>query len=463
MAFRKSSLMLLLSFLLSCLTLFGQEGQKAYSISDVPNVQLSDSTRFVSDPAHYLTADEVQSLDRTLLKIRQSYNVDFAIILLPSIGDKPIENFAYELFKAWGLGQKGKDTGLLLVISQEQKKLRFETGYGLEGIIPDAFLGQVIRNDIAPNFRQGNTALGLYLAIGRISQKFEQNKVELLDGAKGRPHQQGARSKQIPSSAFFYFYSFFISLIYLSQFVGLYTAKKSVKQQRDARRLIAEANPTIKRGRFISILLFIPFLFIVFFSNLSDTADVLAMVLLVVFVLYFIALYFLGQSYQKFICQLAKHCPSCGQASLELSSNFEGQLTPQQSLEHRIKSKTFSYFQCSHCSYTELIPHIVEPRKHKLCQTCQTLAVVPVARRSVVYQGLRYLRTEYKCLYCDNQTHEDKREHREEAENLAQGLLLGALLGSGRGRSGGFSSGGGFSGGSWGGGMSGGGGASGSW
>ncbi len=463
MAYHKRSLILFLSFLLSCLTLFGQEEQKAYSVSDVPNVQLVDSTRFVSDPAHYLKPEELRSLDKTLLQVRHNYNVDFAITLLPSIGDDSLEDFAYELFKTWGLGQKGKDTGLLLVVLPEKKRLRFETGYGLEGIIPDAFLGQVIRNDIAPNFRQGNTALGLYVAIGRIAQRLERNKAELLDGAKGRPHQSRARSKEIPSSAFFYFYSFFVLLVYLSQLFSLYTAKKAIKTQREARRRLKDVNSTITRGRLVSLFLFIPFVFIVFFTDLSDGTTALAMVLLAVFLLYFVALYFFGRNLRKFIQKLAKHCPNCGQATLSLSPNLAGKLSPQQSVEYQIKSKTFTYFRCSHCAYDELYSTIVEPRKYALCSECQTLALAPVAQRRVVYKGLRYLRTEYKCLYCGNKTYEDKRDNSETTENLAKGLLLGALLGAGGGRRGGGFSGGGFSGGSWGGGMSGGGGASGSW
>ncbi len=447
----------------SCLTLFGQEEQKAFAISDVPNVQLNDSTRFVTDPAHYLNASEIRDLDKTLLDLRHRYNVDFAIVLLPNIKDNSLEDFTYELFKAWGLGQKGKDTGLLLLVLPERRKLRFETGYGLEGIIPDALLGQVIRNDIAPHFREKNIALGLEQSIKRIAQRLKKNQAELLNGAKGRPHQQGVRSKQIPSSAFFYFYSFFVLLIYVSLLFNLYIGKRTIKKQGEARQRLPEVKAGLIVGPLISILLLIPFFGIIFTLKLNDEDYAIAMVLLAVFALYFIALFLLTRSYQQYIQKLASHCPNCGKSSLEVKPNFKSKLSPQQSLEFQIKAKTFTYFHCAHCSYEEVVAHIVKPSKYTLCPECQTLAVAPIARRSIVYQGVSYLRTEYKCLYCRNNSSKDERNKREEAENLAQGLLLGALLGSGMGRRGGGFSGGGFSGGSWGGGMSGGGGASGSW
>ncbi len=474
MLLRRHSLILLLSFLLSCLNLFGQDEPKAFTLSDIPNVQLGDSTRFVSDPLHYLSGDELRSLDKTLHDIRLTYNVDFAIVLVSSIGDEPIEDFSFELFRSWGLGQKGKDTGLLLLVVLEQKRLRFETGYGLEGIIPDAFLGQVIRNDLAPNFKRGSTALGLYLAIGRIAKRFEANKEELLLGAEARPHQRrGAdndREQRVPSSAIFYFYSFFLLFIYISILYRLYTTKQNVKRQRDARRLFPNVDKSLSRGRAIALVLLLPYLFFSLTSELSANGYAFAIALFTVLGLYQIVLYYYGKRYKKYIEDLAMHCPNCGQVSLEMTPNLEGKLTKQEQVEYEIKSKTFTCYHCTHCAHDEVVPELVKPSKYTLCSKCKTLAVAPVGRKSFRYEGARYIRTEYKCLYCGNDSHKDSRDKREDVENLAQGLLMGALLGSsmGRGR-GGFTSGGGgfsgggFSGGSWGGGFSGGGGASGSW
>ena len=82
------------------------ESRDLFEVKDVPNVQIGDSLRFVSDPNHFLDSSEVEELDNKLHQLRINFGVDAALVVLPSIGDRTIEDFSVELFRSWGLGNK---------------------------------------------------------------------------------------------------------------------------------------------------------------------------------------------------------------------------------------------------------------------------------------------------------------------------------------------------------------------
>jgi uncharacterized protein len=90
--------------------------------------------------------------------------VQLQYLLVRSLEGEDVEGFASRVFEAWKLGEKGKDNGVLVVVSREDRKVRIETGYGGEGALTDAQAGRIIRNVIAPAFRQGRYGEGLYEA-----------------------------------------------------------------------------------------------------------------------------------------------------------------------------------------------------------------------------------------------------------------------------------------------------------
>jgi uncharacterized protein len=85
-----------------------------------------------------------------------------------SSGAAPDLDVAVELFAAWGIGKKGTDEGVLLLVAQKERKLRIEVGYGLEGTIPDGLAGEIIRNTITPHFREGRFAEGIEAGVAQI-------------------------------------------------------------------------------------------------------------------------------------------------------------------------------------------------------------------------------------------------------------------------------------------------------
>ena len=89
----------------------------------------------------------------------------FALLIIPTLAGDSLEDFSIRVVEAWKLGQKDKDNGLLLLVVHEDRKIRFEVGYGLEGDIPDAFAGRIISTVMAPAFRAGKFGEGISEAL----------------------------------------------------------------------------------------------------------------------------------------------------------------------------------------------------------------------------------------------------------------------------------------------------------
>ena len=81
----------------------------------------------------------------------------------------PIEDYGYQLGRTWGIGQKGKNTGALLIVAPADHKVRIEVGYGLEPVLTDALSEQIIANDIVPAFRKGDIAGGVTAGTDAIA------------------------------------------------------------------------------------------------------------------------------------------------------------------------------------------------------------------------------------------------------------------------------------------------------
>src|SRR5262245_47749738 len=105
------------------------------------------------------------------------------IALFPSLEGESLEDFSVRLAERWRVGQKGLDNGVILLVFIKDRKVRLEVGYGLEGAIPDAAAGQIIRDTIAPAFREGRYAAGLEAAVTAIFARVDATPAE----ARARP------------------------------------------------------------------------------------------------------------------------------------------------------------------------------------------------------------------------------------------------------------------------------------
>lgn len=127
---------------------------------------------YVSDFAHMFQKETVNALDARLKDFEQQSTVQIAVVTIPSVGDDYIENYAAKLFEEWGIGQKGKNNGILLLISRDDRQIKIEVGYGLEGSLTDSDVAlKLIQGTLVPAFRSGEYDIGVLKAVDQIIEQ----------------------------------------------------------------------------------------------------------------------------------------------------------------------------------------------------------------------------------------------------------------------------------------------------
>lgn len=110
--------------------------------------------RLVNDLAGMLRPDEIQALEQKLVAYNDSTSSQVAVVTVPTLGDYDIFDYAQKLYETWGIGQRGRNNGVLLLVAEKERRARIHTGYGLEGAIPDALAKRIISNTIVPAFKE---------------------------------------------------------------------------------------------------------------------------------------------------------------------------------------------------------------------------------------------------------------------------------------------------------------------
>ncbi|MBV8939467.1 MAG: TPM domain-containing protein [Alphaproteobacteria bacterium] len=118
-------------------------------------------TGHVVDNARVLSPSVHEELERTLADYERRTANQVAVVTVPSLEGDTIEEYGYQLGRFWGLGQKGKDNGALLLVAPKERKVRIEVGYGLEPVLTDALSSEIIRGIIVPAFRSGDMEQGI--------------------------------------------------------------------------------------------------------------------------------------------------------------------------------------------------------------------------------------------------------------------------------------------------------------
>jgi len=126
----------------------------------------------VNDFARILSTDEVQNLERKLVTFNDSSSTQIVVVLVKSLNGYDKNEFARLIGEKWGVGQKGKNNGAVLLVKpkypNENGEACIQTGYGLEGVIPDALAKRIVENEMLPNFRTGNYYAGIESATSTM-------------------------------------------------------------------------------------------------------------------------------------------------------------------------------------------------------------------------------------------------------------------------------------------------------
>ena len=164
---------LLIAALLFVFTATAAAETKQYTIDDVPNVRLSDVRQYVTDPSAILSATARDSINAILGRLEKSTGIETAVVMLPSIGDEDIFDFGHELFRKWGIGKKKSDNGLLILFVKDQKKVRFTTGYGIEGTMTDAMSKRIQTTLMIPRFRKVDWDGGMVSGVRAVAKTLD--------------------------------------------------------------------------------------------------------------------------------------------------------------------------------------------------------------------------------------------------------------------------------------------------
>ncbi|MGL5318988.1 MAG: TPM domain-containing protein [Bacteroidales bacterium] len=392
---------------------------QVYTVDNIPNVQLQDARHYVSNPDRIISEQEVTALNQKIQRIKDSTTVEIAIVLVNSIGTEEIKPFATRLFEKWGIGKKEKDNGLLLLFVNDQRRITFETGYGVEGVLPDAICKRIQMQNMIPYFKTGEYGNGMIAGVDRIEKVLLDQEVRselYAESSSGQEYTTSILPVYLALSAG-------VTLIFVISMI-ITLNKKDYPANYDKYRAILKY-----RVPALGFTLFFP----------------LTMVL---FLLYFFPkLKRLRNTHPK--------CDKCSGAMRKLNEQEDDRfLTTGEQAEERINSVDYDVWLCGSCGNKKIYRYDSAVTHYSSCPSCQA-KTYGLSSDRVVHQATPFYggvgEKTYFCQHC----------HHKVVQQYQIPRIIVVPTGGGNNRGGGF--GGGFGGGSFGGGRSGGGGATSGW
>lgn len=140
---------------------------RPYSVEEIPNVQLSNRYKFTSNPDGILSQAAVARIDSICYDLRHRGIAQTAVVAVAEIDSDDVFEFAYELFSKWGVGSKS-NSGIGILLVEEAREIRFVTGYGVEGVLPDAICKRIQTQYMLPYFRSGDYSGGMVSGVEAI-------------------------------------------------------------------------------------------------------------------------------------------------------------------------------------------------------------------------------------------------------------------------------------------------------
>ena len=125
----------------------------------------------INDTANILSPATEQRLNARLLEYERTTAHQLAVLTIASLQGDPVEDFSLRVVETWKLGKKGRDDGVLILVATQDRKMRIEVGYGLEGDLPDAIASRIVRDVMAPRFRAGDFEGGVTGAVNAVIAK----------------------------------------------------------------------------------------------------------------------------------------------------------------------------------------------------------------------------------------------------------------------------------------------------
>lgn len=167
---------------------------------DVPKL-----TGPVVDLAGVLSQSDQKEIAASLLQFQRDYGPQLQVLVVPELKDETIESYSIKVVDEWKLGSEDKDDGVLLLVATQDRKVRIEVGQGLEGDLPDALAGRIIRAGIIPFFKQNQTGAGILVGLSMIAESVG-GKLENIPA----PQMQKTTRKSGTGLSFLLYLGFFL-------------------------------------------------------------------------------------------------------------------------------------------------------------------------------------------------------------------------------------------------------------
>lgn len=180
---------------------------------------------YVNDFAGVLDAGSREKLNQLCLEVESKTKAQIAVVTIKSLEDESIEQFAVDLFKAWGVGGKQDNRGVLVLLAVGDRKYRVEVGYGLEPILPDGKVGGFGR-EMVPNLRAGDYGGAMVLMTNRIAQTIAQDAGVQLLQTTVKPRKQNKDVPNILPLIFFLIFILFPVFGFFMRLLGLVSPRR---------------------------------------------------------------------------------------------------------------------------------------------------------------------------------------------------------------------------------------------
>ncbi len=386
---------------------------------------MADRTRFVSDMAGMLSPQARSRADSILARTWRASSAEPVVVIVPDLDGADPDDYATELFRLWGIGKNDKDNGVLMLVSLNDRKVVIRTGYGAEPYLPDVVCSRIIRNDIAPAFRQEDYETGIIdaLEVMEASLTSDDARANLMSA-----HANDEGAGDFDGDAAFRFYLGICLLVnFCMLIVALFTYLNTRRQPTSVRY------HALDQYRVIMLCI-----------GIAGVGLPL---------IFYVVLYLM----MRHIRLHKRLCPNCSTRMQRLGEDEDNNyLLPAQDTEEKLNSVDYDVWLCPKCHETDIIPYVNSRSNYVECPSCHGRTGVLQQRRTLIMptasrEGLEQL--QYQCLNCNHHWNENRHLPRRQEPKVI--IIPGGIGGGGGG--------GGFSGGSFGGGMTGGGGASGGW
>ena len=140
---------------------------KTYTVENLPNVQLQDSTKLFVNPDGIISDGMAARIDTLLCDARRQSSAEVVAVIVDEVeGD--IDDFATELFNTWGIGKKDVNNGIVILVAKDRRRGVIRTGYGAEGLLPDVICKRILRDTMTPYFKEGDYEGGMLAGVSEV-------------------------------------------------------------------------------------------------------------------------------------------------------------------------------------------------------------------------------------------------------------------------------------------------------